>query len=523
MSDGDGPREALERDHPGINACHSQYREDKRMPKDHARAQCRERGAIGIMTALLLPLLIGFVALTLELAQIYNRKAEMQAVAEGLAMSAARKLNGTSQGVADALAAAQDLVASGAKSEKKLHFRYHSTMTFLDAAIKFSTSPDGTAAWVGAEAAKAAPAGLAYARVDTHDLDADYGTVKLLLIRVLATVAPVQLSHVAIAGRQRLNVMPLAICDMSKDPAQPFKERKNADGLSELTEYGFRRGISYNLLKLSPHTTSAVHYMIDPISLPPRSGNFTTAVVGPYICNGTVELPRVIGQTLNLQSTFPVAQFVNHLNSRFNSFNATNKECSANGAPPDSNIRSFAHANGNINWMTNPGRQVAEPAPTPNRMETVADVDPSNPSSATHYGPLWVFARAVPWSSYKAGEPEPAGGYVPFEATTAIWKSLYSPGPGLTTYPTDSKTKLQSPPYFTTQAAGAPATNYPGVMYRRVLNVPLLSCPAGAPAGAVLAIGRFFMTVPADSNGIYAEFAGATLQEQVSGPVELYQ
>jgi hypothetical protein len=39
----------------------------------------------------------------------------------------------------------------------------------------------------------------------------------------------------------------------------------------------------------------------------------------------------------------------------------------------------------------------------------------------------------------------------------------------------------------------------------------------------VLAIGKFFMTVPADANGIYAEFAGATSQEEIAGPVELYQ
>jgi hypothetical protein len=493
------------------------------MPIAHGPAVYRERGAIGIMTALLLPVIIGFVAFTLELAQIYNRKAEMQALAEGIAVSAARKLNGTSQGVGDALAAAHDLVTSGLRTEKKLHFRYHGTMTFLDAAIKFSASPDEGAAWMGAEAARAAPAGLAYAKVDTNELAEEYGKVELLLIKVLANMAPVQLSHVAIAGRQRLNVMPLALCEMSSDPAQPFKERMNSDGQSELTEYGFRRGVSYNLLKLSPHSTTAVHYLVDPISLPPRGGNFTTAAVGPYVCNGTVDLPRVLGRTLNLQNNFPVAQLVNHLNSRFNSFNMTSKECSANGAPPDSNTRSFAHTGSNINWMTNPGRQVAELASTPNRMETVADVDPSNPASATYYGPLWVFARAVPWSSYKAGEPEPPGGYVPFTASTAIWKSLYKPGPALTSYPTDPKTALQLPPYFATQAAGAPATNYPGVMYRRLLNVPLLSCPPGSAPGNVVAIGRFFMTVPADANGIYAEFAGVTLKEQVSGPVELYQ
>lgn len=472
------------------------------------------------MTALVLPALIGFLALALELAQIYNRKAEMQALAESIAITAARKLNGTSDGVGDALAAAEILLASGAKDTKKLHYQYERTMAFSDAAIRFAASPNGETGWLNTAAAKASPAGLAYVKVDTKELAEAYGKVSLFLIRVVGGVSSMKLSHTAIAGRQRINLMPLAICAMSKDPTQPFRQRTNSDGNSELTEYGFRRGVSYNLMKLSPHTTTPVNYLVDPISLSAAGSNFGNSVVGPYICTGTVELPRVIGQTLRLQNPFPISQFVNHLNSRFNTFGAT-KECNAISAPPDTNIKSFK--TGTITWMTDPARQVADPAVTPNRMETVADVDPSSAASAASYGPLWAFARAVPWSSYKPGEPEPAQGYTPFQASKEIWKSLYSPGPVSVTYPTDTKTSLQSPPYFSTQAAGAPSTNYPGVMYRRVLNVPLLSCLAGGSSGNVVAIGRFFMTVPADANGIYAEFAGVSVKDEASGPVELFQ
>jgi hypothetical protein len=487
----------------------------------HGFAPWRRRGAIGIMTALMLPALIGFLALALELAQIYNRKAEMQALAESIAISAARKLNGTSDGISEAMAAAEGLLAGGASDSKKLHYQYEHTMTFDDAAIRFSASPNGETAWLNTAAAKASPAGLAYVKVDTKELAQAYGRVGLFLIRALGGMSSMQLSHTAIAGRQRLNLMPLAICAMSKDPAQPFRQRTNSDGNAELTEYGFRRGVSYNLLKLSPYTATPVNYLVDPISLSSNGANFGSSVVGPYICTGTVELPRVIGQTLHLQQPFQIGQFVNHLNSRFNSFNATAKECSAISAPPDTNIKSFK--SGAITWMPDPERPVADTAKTSDRLETVADLESSNPASATSYGPLWVFARAVPWSSYKPGQPEPAQGYTPFQASKETWKSLYSPGPVSVNYPTDSKTGAQLPPYSSTQTAGAPSTNYPGVMYRRVLNVPLLSCLAGSSSGSVVAIGRFFMTVPADTNGIYAEFAGVRLQDEASGPVELYQ
>ncbi len=81
--------------------------------------------------------------------------------------------------------------------------------------------------------------------------------------------------------------------------------------------------------------------------------------------------------------------------------------------------------------------------------------------------------------------------------------------------------------------AGGVATHQPpnpargrGVRHRRVLNVPLLECPVAGGAGAtatVLAIGKFFMTVPATSTSIKAEFAGIARQENLSGTVELYQ
>jgi hypothetical protein len=59
-----------------------------------------------------------------------------------------------------------------------------------------------------------------------------------------------------------------------------------------------------------------------------------------------------------------------------------------------------------------------------------------------------------------------------------------------------------------------------------VLNVPLLDCPvaAGADAqAAVLAIGKFFMTVPATATSINAEFAGIASGDALSGSVELYK
>jgi len=148
----------------------------------------------------------------------------------------------------------------------------------------------------------------------------------------------------------------------------------------------------------------------------------------------------------------------------------------------------------------------------------VADLVPPAAQTSGTYGPLWTFAQAVPWSSYTAGGIEPPQGYLPFDATSAIWNSLYATNPGLASYPKDSTGAYRSP-YFT--QVNGPPTNYPGVQFRRVLNVPLLECLAPDSPGKVVAIGRFFMTVQADTSGIYAEFAGVTLHEELSNAVEL--
>jgi hypothetical protein len=473
----------------------------------------QQRGAIGIMTALLLPVLLGFLALSIELGRIYNRKVEMQSVADAIAISAAKKLNGTSAGLDDAIEAARFVVESGDATTTRPRYEYKRLMNFSETAIQFAKSLDG-GGWMSAQAAKLSPAGVAYVKVDTNGLNSNYGKVGLILIRILGNFAPVYISHTTVAGRPYIKLMPFAICAMSRNPAEPFKERTTS-GLVELTEYGFRRGISYNIMKLSPNTAAGVSYTVDPVSLPPKSGSFSTDIIASSVCTGKVGLPKVVGETLNLQKNFPFAQFAAHLNSRFD---LPSGPCNSTAAPPDSNVKQFTYASNN--WMTSPGRQVAKESISSSRIETVADLVPPAAQTSGNYGPLWTFAQAVPWSSYTAGGIEPPQGYLPFDATSGTWNSLYATNPGLSSYPKDSTGAYRSP-YFI-QVSGPP-TNYPGVQFRRVLNVPLLECPAPDSPGKVVAIGRFFMTVPADTNGIYAEFAGVTLHEDLSNTVELMQ
>lgn len=502
-----------------------QFASDVRCPANWTLPPLRydtrqQKGGIAVMFAGLLMLIIGFFGFTLDLSRLYNRKAEMQGTADAVALAAARRLNGTPSGITAALTAARNALEGG-QDQFKPKYQYNLPMVWSDAAIKFGRSPDGGTGWLDAGAATASPLGVAYVRVDTGALDPAYGSVNMLFMAVLASpLTSVNANHIAVAGTGRINATPLAICAMSPDAATP---RPNLPSNDELVEYGFRRGVGYDLMKLNSDGTAPVHFLVDPIAGPgsgSSAANFTLSTVGPYVCTGTMAVPKVSGGSVSVQSDFPIGSLFNHLNSRFDLYGG---QCDPSAAPPDTNIKSYTAAT--VAWMNpKPIYQTANThilpatATSAERLQTIADLDPPNDQIPTHYGPLWAFARAVPWSSYTP--PEPATGYTAFPANSTTWTSLYSTGPGLSGYPAGVSTPYLAGGSFSQLPSIA---HRPGIKYRRVLNVPLLACPVSGSVATVLAIGRFFMTVPATSDKISAEFAGTVTDQQIGGPVELYQ
>lgn len=471
-----------------------------------------QAGAAAIVFTLLLAAMLGFIGLALDLAQLYNRKGELQSVADAAALAAAAELVGTAAGVNSALT--QAAAAAG-----RLHYQYGTQQIgWSNAAIKFSSSPTA-AAWLDAAAAQAAPDGLLYVKVDTSALAPAMGAVATSFMAVLSpSLASTSTAAQAIAGRSSILATPLAICAMSSAPAAA---RSNA-GPAELVEYGFRRGVAYDLMQLNPNANTPANFLVDPIDPPGTAGaaaNLSTAVAGPFVCNGTMQIARLKGGAVTVQRPFPLGLLYQQLNARFDLY--TGGLCTPNGAPPDFNIKAYLYASA-VPWMSSARNgQASDTQTDATELWTKADLSPpaSNGNTAPMYGPLWSFAKAVPYSAYTAGVPEPAAGYTPF-ATTA-WPTLYAPGlPTAAAYPATT-------PYLASTGSNflAPSAAHPGYRNRRVLNIPLLACPvaAGATASAtVLGIGRFFMTVPATATSVYAEFAGAVPEQALGGPALLY-
>ncbi|MCU6497849.1 pilus assembly protein TadG-related protein [Rugamonas sp. A1-17] len=476
----------------------------------------RQRGAIAIVFALMLLVLVGFVGMSLDLGRVYNRKLDLQALANTTALAAARQLNGTSAGVTNALARA-------ASAASALKYQYNQqSISWNSAALSFSSSSTG--AWIDAGSAQAAPSGLLFVKADTSQLDASLSTLSLVFMRVLSdALASASVSATAVAGRSTINVAPLAVCALS-NTADAARVNPGPPAYSELTEYGFRRGVAYDLMQLNPNGTTAENFVIDPFDPPGVVGpasNMAAGFVGPYACTGRLAIPRVTGAPITVGRPFPLASLFNQLNSRFDQFNGS--LCSFVTAPPDTNIKSYTY-NTAISWMSaTPGAQGAASTTSGGKLWTVADPLPALAgTTAAMYGPLWAYARAVPYSSYVPGSTEPASGYTPFN--TSVWSTLYKPGvPAATvSYPGGVST-----PYLAVNGSyfQGPSAAHNGTANRRVLNVALLSCPvsAGTTATAtVLGIGKFLMTVPATATTLFTEFGGLATEQSLGGAVELY-
>lgn len=442
---------------------------------EHRFATRFQNGTVHVMMFGFIIVMLAALGMSLDLSQVYNRKVEMENVADMAALAAARNLDGTPRGISNAVAAAAGVVRS-------LKYAYGATMDWDDAAIKFSQSSDGAQGWVDAGTAAAAPQGLLYVMVDTGGLAAIAGEVKLTFMPIFnSAVRAVSVRQVAVAGRASLKVTPLGVCAV--DPDTPASQHAYASNV-ELVEFGFRRGLSYDLMSLDPA-------LVDPISAPGQASsapNFSLAIVGPHVCAGTVAAPTLSGGRVAIQQPFPLSSLAAHLNSRFDQYNGS---CNPNAAPPDTNIRAYTSAN--ATWVTS-----------------------DNPN----YVPLWAFARAVPWSSYVPGQPEPINGYTTFGATSAVAHDLYSLLTSFkSSYPSGTGT-----PYLSGSFTTPPSIAHrPGLKYRRVLNIPLLRCPISGSSATVVGIGRFFMTVPATSSSVLGEFAGAITDDLAGGDVEIFK
>lgn len=471
--------------------------------RNRMRRKGSEDGAIAVMTPFVIIIMIAMFGMALDLSRSYNRKAELQQAVDAAALAAASTLDGTPEGIDRAVMEAE-------QTAEYSTFAYNTdSVSWSRAALTFGTSADGDpGSWMDATAAKANPSKIFFARVDTSALAPKHGRVGNFLIPVLSSnLAESNVAATAVAGRDSIDVLPLAICANANTNAV-------AGPSGELVEYGFRRGVSYDLMNLNPIGRSPENFLVNPVARPGTVGTTMKNkldIVAPFICTGKMAIPTLRGGDVTVERGFPIDSLHVYLNSRFGTYSLP---CKASTAPADPNVTSFDLAN--TKWMKDtPNGLSANPlTDPPDPLLTVAEKPPAPVKTA--YGPLWSYAKAAKYSSYATNKGvEPAGGYSTFSATVADWGLLYTPSPEPSSYP--STTPYQS---------GGGTAKYKLGRNTRVLHVPLLRCSAStaiSTTASVLGIAKFFMTVPATSSALYAEFAGMNTESALGGNVRLYK
>jgi Flp pilus assembly protein TadG len=481
--------------------------------RQHPPHPGKQTGVISWMFASAMFIILGFLALAFDLSLVTHRKMELQNVADSVALSAAHELDGTAAGITSALEIASQRFLQG--SDRFTYQYGKATMAWSDAAIEFARSPSGP--WRTVGEAMTDFDDLLYVQVDTARLDTEYGTVATLFLRTFTDITDTFTSARAIAGRSGIKVTPLGICAMREDA--------HRDHGGELEEFGFRRGVGYNLLDLNlPGATSGQTFTVNPVA---QATPITdTATLAPFVCTGTMAMSRLSGGTVKVSASFPIDSLWQQLNSRFGIYGTGAIACDARTAPADINIKEFTF-NGGSPWMgATPTGQSAALLATTERRWTIAGPDTAPAGTlGVQFGPLWSYAKAVAYTSYAStGAPEPATGYPTYDVTE--WSTLYAPGQPTTSLTTPYPDSAETPTPYSYRTGtqfykGPPASNK-SLANRRVLNLPLLACPVTGSDATVLGIGKFFMTVPATKTSLYGEFAGLATEQSLGTRIVLY-
>jgi Flp pilus assembly protein TadG len=546
----------------------------QRLPKRH-----QQRGAVAVMTGLLLMLvLIPVSGLVLDLGHLYIVKTELQNLADAAALAGGKDLDNSDAGLNKA-------VASGKAIALKNRYDFGSALTLQDANFRFAASPDGP--WYTLAQSIGNATGRTFVEVDTRTDGAGGDVTKMQavntwLMRILGASASTTHTYSrAVAGRFVNTVTPIGICAID-----PTRRTANYDysSFTEIVEYGFRRGMSYNVFELgSLGGASSDPYQINPVNAPPNAcnpSNSSTNTVAPFMCVGnSAVLPTGIGQVYT--NTGVSATLDKALNSRFNDYSG-GSQCDPATAPPDVNIKEFDCVGSNpcagVSAVTAPttwqdSNTLNTALPNQQSVSTITSGSLKTPAyslpfeasaldstkvwpstvgaasrvtSATladypHTGVLWSYTPAIQSDGTTAITPAQANGTIGTN-TLGTDKLMY----GLkgsatdyidaTNYPTSvgaGFTSQYAAPY--NQASGptfqAPAGRA-GVENRRILNIVLIDCrtpPVGSGACGVMnavGIGKFFMQKKANFGGspslLNVEFTG--LVEPVpTSEVKLYK
>jgi hypothetical protein len=490
-----------------------------------AKLKSRQHGAVAIIVALSLVVLIGMLGLVLDLGHLYVTKTELQNAADASALSGAKELNGTKLGVQNAITAAVNIARMN-------NFDLQNKPVGTNAAdgglvISVGNCPDDIGCgWVLASTVgtDAGAVGKYFLKVETGSRSLSTWFIQVLPGALSSTAT----FGMAVAGRYVTDIAPIGVCAVHKDSP----------------EYGFIRGVAYNLPDLNPLGATAVPMWINPVDIPPATcyqDHASNAFAVPFICTGKSAIDPSVEKVY--VSTGTQAALNKSLNVRFAStlsdYNGSG--CDSASALPDENIRQYpcTNATGADGCLKNNTTKIGLPRewmePDPNRQTVWFGDDPNaikttvkNLREGTLSLPAWRNALTaeqwgVLWSYTKEVKDFTTSPYTYYN--TSDWSTIYS-----------NNTALGYPPSATPYTAIG--TNFfqgpasmTGLKERRILNVLIINCPDMSGVNAmsckelpVLGVGQFFMQAETDvPKYLGAEFVKLLPRPSPRSNIRLYR
>ncbi len=466
----------------------------------------RQGGAVMIMFGLLLVVLFGFMALAIDLGRTYVVRTELQNAADAAALAGAKDLNQKATGVSAAINTAITMASQN-------NFNFATPVSITAANISVGSCPDDgscTMASASSVTTDAQAAGKTFLKVDIPAV-----TLNAFFAQVMG-ITSTSAFGTAVAGYFVVDVSPVGVCAI--DSSTPGGRRVVPGLADELTEYGFRRGVSYNLMNLGDVAGVSTPYLINPVDVYPgpcNNNNSSANVVAPYICTGSasviVNVPGYVYGSTGV-SAGPVEKA---LNSRFDVY--TGNTCDPVSAPPDINISEYTVPSGAGAGPAGNPRDWMQPGANTLPSQQSISIDPATHKPQTtlataDYGALWSYSRAVKASGSAPNATADDTANANFGLTD--WSNLYAGNTADTTatgYPSAPST---SPYNTTTGSKYFTAPSHTGKINRRVLQIAIVDCAnsTGNNCAAkikIVGVGRFFMTTKANlPSVIYGEFDG---------------
>ena len=548
----------------------------------------RQRGVVAVIMGIAAVALFAFMGISVDLAYTYSRKTELQNGSDAAALAGAKELNQKVSGLTGT-PPGQPCTGTniGAIKRAICAFDLNNTNNFVGSTFHITVAnlrlgscpnpddvlplrfPSCTFVAASSVTTDADARNKSFLEVTTPDQ-----TRNTFFMLVAGTTTTSTLGY-SVAGRFVTDVTPIGICAI--DPVAPAtKKYTYPDGTTELLEWGYRRGVAYDLFQLNPLGSSPSQpWLVNPVDTFPGACNNShgsASFTAPFVCQGNSGIASTTTGFTAYGNSGLSDSVVKALNSRFDVYSGAygSNQCDPVTAPPDTNIKQYCYSGSGCqtpptttppnDWMESaaaakPSQQTVSMRPPPVTVPQkriprylLPSVPPTSPTPNlifSDYGALWSYGPA--YHADASSPPNAGTEFTPAEANAQLF--MYNTGvawPGgsfidttncTNNYPcapgTGFPPTTPAAPYNQTSGKyfQAPAV-HPGTRNRRILNLLMVDCANVTGSGGVcnvhlpvVGVGRYFMQKMADPTGskkLEVEFAGL-IEPVPTSEIKLYR